>query len=48
VTHGQTLATPARPDDVAALETGATAALERFTDHRPVRLLGVQAVFVER
>ena len=48
VTHGRTLATPARPDDVAALETAALAALERFTDRKPVRLLGVQAVFVER
>jgi nucleotidyltransferase/DNA polymerase involved in DNA repair len=47
-THGQTLATPSRPDDVAALEAGARAALERFTERKPVRLLGVQAVFVER
>jgi nucleotidyltransferase/DNA polymerase involved in DNA repair len=47
-THGQTLATPAAPDDVAALEAGALAALARFTERRPVRLLGVQAVFVER
>ena len=46
VTHGETLAKPAAPDDVAALEGGALAALERFTDHKPVRLLGVRAEFV--
>ena len=41
VTHGQTLATPTSPDDVAP--QAALAALERFTDHEPVRLLGVRA-----
>ena len=48
VTHGQTLPAPSRPDDVATLESAALAALERFESTRPVRLLGVQAVFVER
>jgi len=43
-THGQTLATPTT--DVAAIEPAALAALERFTERRPVRLLGVRAEFV--
>jgi DNA polymerase-4 len=48
VTHGETLAEPLGPHDVAGLEAAALAALAKFTEHRPVRLLGVQAVFVER
>jgi nucleotidyltransferase/DNA polymerase involved in DNA repair len=46
-THGETLRTPSKPDDVAALEAGALAALDRFAEHKPVRLLGVRAEFVE-
>jgi nucleotidyltransferase/DNA polymerase involved in DNA repair len=41
--HGVTLAEPA--DDVDTIETAAQAALEFFTDRRPVRLLGVRAEF---
>jgi DNA polymerase-4 len=42
-THGHALEEPTR--DVGALEAGALAALERFTERRPVRLLGVRAEF---
>jgi nucleotidyltransferase/DNA polymerase involved in DNA repair len=41
--HGVPLAEPA--SDVAAIEAAALAALEFFTDRRPVRLLGVRAEF---
>jgi DNA polymerase-4 len=40
-THGHTLTAPS--SDLADLEAGALAALDRFEDHRPVRLLGVRA-----
>jgi nucleotidyltransferase/DNA polymerase involved in DNA repair len=42
-THGHTLAEPTRA--AGDLETAAQAALEAFTDRRPVRLLGVRAEF---
>jgi len=42
-THGHPLAAPT--SDVAAIEDGALAALERFTERSPVRLLGVRAEF---
>jgi DNA polymerase IV len=42
-THGQPLAGPAQGP--AEIEEAALAALGRFTDHRPVRLLGVRAEF---
>lgn len=32
--------------DQAAIELGGALALEKFTDRRPVRLLGVRAEFV--
>jgi len=40
-THGQKLEQPS--DDPALIETAALAALDKFTDRRPVRLLGVRA-----
>ena len=40
-THGQSLEQPTV--DAAAIEQAAMAALELFTDRRPVRLLGVRA-----
>jgi nucleotidyltransferase/DNA polymerase involved in DNA repair len=43
-THGQSLVPPTV--DPAAIEQAALAALDRFTDRRPVRLLGVRAEFV--
>jgi DNA polymerase-4 len=42
-THGHTLAAPTLARD--ALEAGALVAFDRFTEPRPVRLLGVQAEF---
>jgi nucleotidyltransferase/DNA polymerase involved in DNA repair len=42
-THGHLLAEPT--DEAAWIERAALAALERFTDRRPVRLLGVRAEF---
>jgi nucleotidyltransferase/DNA polymerase involved in DNA repair len=42
-THGQPLAAPAT--DSATITQAALAALDRFTDRRPVRLLGVRAEF---
>jgi DNA polymerase-4 len=42
-THGQSLPTPST--DVAAIEQAALTALDRFTEARPVRLLGVRAEF---
>jgi DNA polymerase-4 len=42
-THGHPLAAPT--SDAAAIEDGALAALERFTERSPVRLLGVRAEF---
>jgi nucleotidyltransferase/DNA polymerase involved in DNA repair len=42
-THGQTLAEPT--SDGAAIGQAALAALDKFTDRRPVRLLGVRAEF---
>jgi nucleotidyltransferase/DNA polymerase involved in DNA repair len=42
-THGVPLAAPTA--DPAAIEVAALAALDRFTDRRPVRLLGVRAEF---
>lgn len=42
-THGHPLATPT--DEPAALEQAALAALTRFAERRPVRLLGVRAEF---
>ncbi len=44
-THGQPLPEPTT--DAVALETGAIAALDRFTERRPVRLLGVRAEFAD-
>ena len=43
-THGQAVVPPSL--DVNAIELAATAALDQFTDHRPVRLLGVRAELV--
>jgi nucleotidyltransferase/DNA polymerase involved in DNA repair len=43
--HGVSLAEPA--SDVDTIETAAQAALEFFTDRRPVRQLGVRAEFAE-
>jgi impB/mucB/samB family C-terminal domain len=43
-THGVPLAEPT--SDQAAIELGGALALEKFTDRRPVRLLGVRAEFV--
>ncbi len=43
-THGLALEQPT--DDAALIEQAALAALDRFEDHRPVRLLGVRAEFV--
>jgi nucleotidyltransferase/DNA polymerase involved in DNA repair len=42
-THGHTLTDPTR--DGAVIADAALAALEKFTDRRPVRLLGVRAEF---
>ena len=42
-THGLALEQPT--DDPALIEQAALAALDRFEDHRPVRLLGVRAEF---
>jgi nucleotidyltransferase/DNA polymerase involved in DNA repair len=42
-THGQTLAEPT--SDGAVIGKAALAALDKFTDRRPVRLLGVRAEF---
>ena len=42
-THGQTLAEPT--SDGAVIGEAALAALDKFTDRRPVRLLGVRAEF---
>ena len=42
-THGHTLAEPA--SDRAVIRQAALAALDMFTDRRPVRLLGVRAEF---
>ena len=42
-THGVPLPEPS--SDQAVIEQGAAAALEKFTDRRPVRLLGVRAEF---
>jgi DNA polymerase IV len=42
-THGVPLAEPT--SDLAAIEQAALSALEKFTDRRPVRLLGVRAEF---
>jgi nucleotidyltransferase/DNA polymerase involved in DNA repair len=42
-THGQTLAEPTSDRDV--IREAALTALEKFTDRRPVRLLGVRAEF---
>jgi nucleotidyltransferase/DNA polymerase involved in DNA repair len=42
-THGVPMLQPSR--DGAVIEHGALAALEKFTDRRPVRLLGVRAEF---
>ncbi len=42
-THGQTLAGPT--SDAGAIGEAALAALDKFTDRRPVRLLGVRAEF---
>jgi nucleotidyltransferase/DNA polymerase involved in DNA repair len=42
-THGVPLAQPS--SDQAVIEKGALAALEKFADRRPVRLLGVRAEF---
>ena len=42
-THGHTLAEPT--SDGAVIGQAALAALDKFTDHRPVRLLGVRAEF---
>jgi len=44
-THGQKLAAPA--SDPALIEEAALAALARFTEGRPVRLLGVRAEFAD-
>ena len=44
-THGVPLPEPS--SDRAAIEQGAAAALEKFTDRRPVRLLGVRAEFAD-
>jgi nucleotidyltransferase/DNA polymerase involved in DNA repair len=44
-THGVALGRPAT--DLATIEQAALAALEKFTDRRPVRLLGVRAEFAE-
>ncbi|GAA4585446.1 DNA polymerase IV [Planotetraspora phitsanulokensis] len=43
-THGHSLATPTA--EVTAIEQAARAALDRFTERRPVRLLGVRAELV--
>jgi DNA polymerase-4 len=44
-THGVPLAEPS--SDLAVIEQAALAALEKFTDRRPVRLLGVRAEFAD-
>ena len=44
-THGHTLAEPT--SDGAVIGQAALAALDMFTDRRPVRLLGVRAEFEE-
>ena len=44
-THGQTLAEPA--SDAEVIGQAALAALDKFTDRRPVRLLGVRAEFAD-
>jgi nucleotidyltransferase/DNA polymerase involved in DNA repair len=44
-THGIPLAEPS--SDRTVIEQGAAAALEKFTDRRPVRLLGVRAEFAD-
>jgi nucleotidyltransferase/DNA polymerase involved in DNA repair len=44
-THGVPLAEPS--GDRAVIEQGAAAALDKFTDRRPVRLLGVRAEFAD-
>lgn len=45
-THGAPL--PTATLDAAAIEIAALAALERFTERRPVRLLGVRGEFADR
>jgi nucleotidyltransferase/DNA polymerase involved in DNA repair len=42
-THAHALATPTT--EVTVIEQAALAALDRFTERRPVRLLGVRAEF---
>jgi nucleotidyltransferase/DNA polymerase involved in DNA repair len=42
-THGQSLTTPTT--EAVVIEQAALAALGRFTERRPVRLLGVRAEF---
>ncbi|WP_253775935.1 DNA polymerase IV [Goodfellowiella coeruleoviolacea] len=42
-THGQALTAPSA--EASVIEQAALAALDRFTEHRPVRLLGVRADF---
>jgi DNA polymerase-4 len=44
-THGQPLPTPTQ--DPAAIEAAALATLDQFTEHRPVRLLGVRGEFAD-
>jgi len=44
-THGVPLERPSSERSV--IEEGALAALEKFTDRRPVRLLGVRAEFAD-
>ncbi len=44
-THGVPLPEPS--SEQAVIELAALAALEKFTDRRPVRLLGVRAEFPE-
>jgi nucleotidyltransferase/DNA polymerase involved in DNA repair len=44
-THGQMLGSPTR--DPVVISEAALAALDKFTDRRPVRLLGVRAEFAE-
>jgi DNA polymerase-4 len=44
-THGRPLPTPTQ--DAAAIEAAALAALDKFTEYRPVRLLGVRGEFLD-